>query len=90
MPLGLGIPELLIILVILIVIFGPKRLPGIGKSLGQGMREFKDSVTGGSNDDEDEPTQLPAAEREPAAPAATTTAPAEPVAAEQDRPGPGA
>ena len=51
---GIGIPELIIILVILLIIFGPKRLPGLGKSLGSGMREFKDSVTGKSKDDEDD------------------------------------
>ena len=38
--------EIVIILVIVLVIFGPKRLPDLGKSLGRGMREFKDSVTG--------------------------------------------
>ena len=43
---GIGIPELIIVLVIVLVIFGPKRLPGSGKSLGSGMREFKDSITG--------------------------------------------
>ena len=43
---GIGPPELLIVLVIVLVIFGPKRLPGLGRSLGSGMREFKDSITG--------------------------------------------
>jgi sec-independent protein translocase protein TatA len=38
--------EIVIVLVIVLVIFGPKRLPDLGKSLGRGMREFKDSVTG--------------------------------------------
>ena len=56
---GIGIPELIIVLVILLVIFGPKRLPGLGKSLGSGMREFKDSISGRSKDeDDDEPRQL--------------------------------
>ena len=50
----LGIPELLIILVILLLVFGPKRLPQLGRQLGGGMREFKDSVTGKSGDDEDD------------------------------------
>ena len=50
----IGIPELIIVLVILLVIFGPKRLPGLGKSLGSGMREFKDSISGTSRDDDDE------------------------------------
>ncbi len=41
-----GIPELLIILVILMLIFGAKRLPEIGSSLGRGIRTFKGAVTG--------------------------------------------
>ena len=51
---GIGIPELIIVLVILLVIFGPKRLPGLGRSLGSGMREFKDSISGRSKGDEDD------------------------------------
>ena len=51
---GIGIPELIIVLVILLVIFGPKRLPGLGRSLGSGMREFKDSITGRTKDEDDE------------------------------------
>jgi sec-independent protein translocase protein TatA len=55
---SIGPPELLIVLVIILVIFGPKRLPGLGRSLGSGMREFKDSITGkgSSRDDDDEDT----------------------------------
>ncbi len=51
---GIGIPELIIVLVILLVIFGPKRLPGLGRSLGSGMREFKDSISGRSKDEDDD------------------------------------
>jgi sec-independent protein translocase protein TatA len=55
-----GLPEVLIVLAIVLVIFGPKRLPQLGRSLGRGMREFKDSVTGKSGyDDEEEPQALP-------------------------------
>ena len=50
----IGIPELLVILVILIVIFGPKRLPQLGRQLGSGMREFKDGITGKSGPEDDE------------------------------------
>ena len=50
---SIGPLELAIVLVIALVIFGPKRLPDLGRSLGSGMREFKDSITG-KNDDEDE------------------------------------
>ena len=61
MPLGIGPLELIIVLVIALVIFGPKRLPDLGRSLGSGMREFKDSITGSSRDDDDDPSALTAA-----------------------------
>lgn len=48
----LGPTELIIILVIVLVLFGAKRLPDLGKSLGSGMREFKDAVTPGNKDDD--------------------------------------
>jgi sec-independent protein translocase protein TatA len=54
MPFGIGPLELVIVLAIILVIFGPKRLPGLGRSLGTGMREFKDSVTGKDDDREPE------------------------------------
>ncbi len=38
--------EIILLVFILLIIFGPKRLPGLGKSLGQGMRNFKDGITG--------------------------------------------
>jgi sec-independent protein translocase protein TatA len=50
----IGPLELLIVLGIVIVIFGPKRLPGLGRQLGSGMREFRDSIRGkGEADDSD-------------------------------------
>lgn len=58
----IGVPELLIILVILLLIVGPKKLPGLGRSLGTGMREFKDSVTGDGKAERDE---LPPAQQPP-------------------------
>ena len=63
MPFGIGPLELAIVLVIVLVIFGPKRLPGVGRALGQGMREFKDSITGKDRggDDEDHGELPPAA-----------------------------
>ena len=51
---SIGPTELIIVLVIVLLIFGPKRLPGLGKQLGSGMREFRDSVTGKGKDDEDD------------------------------------
>jgi sec-independent protein translocase protein TatA len=68
--------EIVIVLVIVLLVFGPKRLPDLGKSLGSGMRNFKDAVTG---KDDDEPAQLPKSEpAPPAQPAASEpAAPAE-------------
>jgi sec-independent protein translocase protein TatA len=48
-----GWPELLIVLVIVLLVFGPKRLPALGRQLGGGMREFKDSITGGKDQDDE-------------------------------------
>ena len=48
----IGPLELLIVLGIVLLIFGPKRLPGLGRQLGSGMREFKDSITRKSDDDD--------------------------------------
>jgi sec-independent protein translocase protein TatA len=47
-----GITGLIVILIVALLVFGPKRLPEIGRSLGKGMREFKDSITGSSHDEE--------------------------------------
>lgn len=47
-----GIPELLIILVIIIVIFGANRLPEIGRGIGKGIRNFKDATKEGSEGSE--------------------------------------
>jgi len=46
--------ELIIVLVVVLLIFGPKRLPGLGKQLGTGMREFKESISGKGRDDDDD------------------------------------
>jgi sec-independent protein translocase protein TatA len=51
---NIGAPEIIIVLVVVLLIFGPKRLPDLGRSLGRGMREFKDSVTGKGGDDDDD------------------------------------
>jgi sec-independent protein translocase protein TatA len=52
---NIGPLEIAIVLVIVLLIFGPKRLPGLGKQLGTGMREFKESITGKDKDADDEP-----------------------------------
>jgi sec-independent protein translocase protein TatA len=51
---NIGPLELGIILLIVLIVFGPKRLPGLGRQLGSGMREFKDSLTGKDKDDDDD------------------------------------
>jgi sec-independent protein translocase protein TatA len=51
---SVGPLELLIVLGIVLLIFGPKRLPGLGRQLGAGMREFKDSITRKSDDDDED------------------------------------
>jgi sec-independent protein translocase protein TatA len=53
--------ELIIVLVIALIVLGPKKLPEVGRSVGKGMREFKDSLNGvndDDDDDEDEPSSL--------------------------------
>jgi sec-independent protein translocase protein TatA len=78
------------LVVILLLIFGAKRLPEIGRSLGSGMREFKQSVTGESNTQH---TALPPAQQQPAPPpaaAAPVAQPAAPPAAAPPAPAPSA
>jgi sec-independent protein translocase protein TatA len=69
--------DLIVILVIVLLIFGPKRLPSLGKQLGSGIREFKDGITGkaGGEEDEDdeEPPQLEQASASEAPSASTLT-----------------
>jgi sec-independent protein translocase protein TatA len=57
---GIGMTELIIVLVIALIVLGPKRLPEAGRSLGRGMREFKDSLSGGGHhdDDDDDPSDV--------------------------------
>ncbi len=59
---SIGPTELIIVLVLALIILGPKRLPDAGRSLGRGMREFKESITGG-----DRPERLADAESDRAA-----------------------
>ena len=60
MPFNIGFPELMIVLVIALIVLGPKKLPDFGRSLGNGLREFKDSLSGADSrrDDDDEPYAL--------------------------------
>jgi sec-independent protein translocase protein TatA len=60
---NIGPTELIVVLVIALLILGPKRLPSAGRSLGQGMREFKDSITGKDTPKEDASAAEPEPER---------------------------
>jgi sec-independent protein translocase protein TatA len=51
---NIGPLEIIIVLIIALIVFGPKRLPELGNSLGKGIREFKDSVTGDHPDDDED------------------------------------
>lgn len=65
-PFGIGIWEILILLLVVLLVFGPKRLPEMGRSLGKGMREFKDSISG--KDEDEQPAHvLPPADDHPVA-----------------------
>ena len=57
---NIGTTEILLLLLIALLLFGAKRLPEIGRSMGRGMREFKDSITGKEDEDEDEQPELTA------------------------------
>jgi sec-independent protein translocase protein TatA len=54
---NIGPLELVVVLIIALIVFGPKRLPELGRSLGKGIREFRGSVSGDKHDD-DEPPEL--------------------------------
>ena len=55
---NIGPMEIAIVAIIALIIFGPKRLPELGKSLGDGMREFKASISGENDDDDELPAQI--------------------------------
>ena len=54
MPVNVGPMELIIVLVIALIVLGPKRLPEAGRAVGKGLREFKDSLSGVTHDDDDD------------------------------------
>jgi sec-independent protein translocase protein TatA len=66
---NIGPLEIVVVLVIALIVFGPKRLPELGNSLGKGIREFKESVTGDHRDDDSQEHAAQAI----GAPKATTT-----------------
>ncbi|ABF44907.1 MULTISPECIES: twin-arginine translocase TatA/TatE family subunit [Deinococcus] len=79
---NIGVPELLVILLVALIVFGPKKLPELGKSLGQGLREFRRS-TSAVTDELRRGLDTPPAERTPAPPVTVASAsPAPQVVAE--------
>lgn len=80
MPGNIGPLEIIIVLIIALVVFGPKRLPELGSSLGRGIREFRSTVTGDKGDEDDEgvdPKVLSASKATATAPPAEAPAEAE-------------
>jgi sec-independent protein translocase protein TatA len=61
-PFGISLWEIAILLLVALLVFGPKRLPEMGRSLGKGLREFKESISG--KDDDERPELPPAREEE--------------------------
>ena len=59
MPFNVGPMELVIILAIALIVLGPRKLPEVGRSLGRGMREFKDSISSSGGKDDDDRVELP-------------------------------
>jgi sec-independent protein translocase protein TatA len=72
---NVGPLEIIVVLIIALIVFGPKRLPELGNSLGRGIREFRNTVTGDKPDDDDEVKAIRA-----------TTPPAAPPAEQQAEP----
>ncbi len=85
MPFNVGPMELIIVLVIALIVLGPKRLPEAGRAVGKGMREFKDSLTGDSKD-EDEHDEITPEIRPASTTATTSTVTAEPEAKPAESP----
>jgi sec-independent protein translocase protein TatA len=75
MPGNIGPLEIVIVLIIALIVFGPKRLPELGSSLGRGIREFKETITGDKRDDDDDDLD----DDTKALSASATTSPVEPV-----------
>jgi sec-independent protein translocase protein TatA len=85
---NVGPLEIAVVLIIVLIIFGPKRLPELGKSVGHGIREFKNSISGDSDKDspEEKQRELQASQQaqasQPQPPPAAAESPAEPVEGE--------
>jgi sec-independent protein translocase protein TatA len=80
---NVGPLEIAVVLIIVLIIFGPKRLPELGQSMGRGIREFKSSLSGDSKEDKDSPEEKRRElEASQAAPSAAESETAEPVEGE--------
>jgi sec-independent protein translocase protein TatA len=55
---NVGPLELAVVVIFALIIFGPKRLPELGKSMGKGIREFRSSISGESDDEDDDPPKV--------------------------------
>jgi sec-independent protein translocase protein TatA len=56
---NIGPLEIVVVLIIALIVFGPKRLPELGRSLGKGIREFKGSLSGEHDDEDEQPASPP-------------------------------
>jgi sec-independent protein translocase protein TatA len=84
---NIGPLEIVVVLIIALVVFGPKRLPELGNSLGKGIREFRDTVTGDKHDDaDDSDAKALSASQATTTPVQPAAAPAEPVPAPVEPP----
>lgn len=65
---NIGPLEIVVVLIIALIVFGPKRLPELGRSLGRGIREFRGSLGGDDEDDDSSPREIERGQGEPVAP----------------------
>ncbi len=61
---NIGPLEIVVVLIIALIVFGPKRLPELGRSMGKGIREFKGSLSGDRDDDDDDVREIEGSQRD--------------------------
>ncbi|MGH2955502.1 MAG: Sec-independent protein translocase subunit TatA/TatB [Solirubrobacterales bacterium] len=79
---NIGPLEIAVVLIIVLIIFGPKRLPELGQSMGRGLREFKNSISGDKDKDDDDEEKRPELETSESGPGKTAQQAADPVEGE--------